>query len=37
MAAVGTLKLRKFNGEVAVKNHGWQRITSFEQLVNKLL
>jgi hypothetical protein len=24
-------------GEVAVKNHGWQEITDFEQLVNKLL
>jgi hypothetical protein len=26
-----------WNGEVAVKNHGWEEITSFEQLVNKLL
>ena len=26
-----------FNGEVAVKDLGWQRITSFKQLVNKLL
>jgi len=26
-----------FDGEVAVKNHGWEEITSFEQLVNKLL
>ena len=26
-----------FGGEVAVKDHGWQRITSFKQLVNKLL
>ncbi len=26
-----------FNGEVAVKVHGWQRITGFQQLVNKLL
>ncbi len=26
-----------FNGEVAVKNHGWQEITDFEQLVNKLI
>jgi len=26
-----------FNGEVAVKQHGWEEITSFEQLVNKLL
>jgi hypothetical protein len=26
-----------FNGEVAVKNHGWQEITDFEQLVKKLL
>ena len=25
------------DGEVAVKNHGWEEITSFEQLVNKLL
>ena len=25
------------DGEVAVKNHGWKEITSFEQLVNKLL
>lgn len=26
-----------FDGEVAVKNHGWDQITNFEQLVNKLL
>lgn len=26
-----------FDGEVAVKNHGWEEITDFEQLVNKLL
>ncbi len=26
-----------FNGEIAVKDLGWQRITSFKQLVNKLL
>lgn len=26
-----------FDGEVAVKNHGWEEITSFKQLVNKLL
>lgn len=25
------------DGEVAVKQHGWQEITDFEQLVNKLL
>ena len=25
-----------FNGEVTVKDYGWQRITSFKQLVNKL-
>ena len=26
-----------WNGEVAVKEHGWHEITEFEQLVNKLL
>ena len=26
-----------FHGEVAVKKHSWEEITSFEQLVNKLL
>lgn len=26
-----------WNGEVAVKNQGWQEITDFEQLVNKLI
>lgn len=26
-----------FNGVVAVKKHGWQEITDFEQLVNKLI
>ena len=26
-----------FNGEVIVKDYGWQRITSFKQLVGKLL
>lgn len=26
-----------FNGEIAVKDLGWQRVTSFKQLVNKLL
>jgi hypothetical protein len=26
-----------FNGEVAVKSHSWDRITSFEQLIDKLL
>ncbi|MFQ5963736.1 MAG: hypothetical protein ACE5KZ_05575 [Candidatus Scalinduaceae bacterium] len=26
-----------WNGEVAVKEHGWREITNFEQLVNKLL
>ena len=26
-----------FNGEVAVKNHGWEEITDFEQIVNRLL
>jgi len=26
-----------FNGEVAVKQHSWEEITSFEQLINKLL
>jgi len=26
-----------FDGEVGVKNHGWEKITSFDQLVNKLL
>ena len=26
-----------FDGEVAVKKHGWEQITDFEQLVNKLL
>jgi hypothetical protein len=26
-----------FSGEVAVKNHGWEGITSFEQLVKRFL
>ncbi|OGW62136.1 MAG: hypothetical protein A2Y48_04530 [Nitrospirae bacterium RIFCSPLOW2_12_42_9] len=26
-----------FDGEVVVKQHGWEEITGFEQLVNKLL
>ncbi len=26
-----------FDGEVAVKQHGWVEITEFEQLVNKLI
>jgi hypothetical protein len=26
-----------FDGEVAVEDHGWEEITSFEQLVKKLL
>ena len=26
-----------WNGEVAVKNQGWRKITSFDQLVSKLL
>ncbi|GAB62568.1 hypothetical protein KSU1_C0972 [Candidatus Jettenia caeni] len=26
-----------WNGEVAVKNHGWEEITGIEQLVDKLL
>lgn len=26
-----------WNGEVAVKKHGWEEIASFEQLVNKLI
>ncbi|MDR4499677.1 MAG: hypothetical protein MRK02_17425 [Candidatus Scalindua sp.] len=26
-----------WNGEVAVKQNGWQEITDFEQLVNRLL
>lgn len=26
-----------FNGEVAVKQHGWEEITDFEQIVNRLL
>jgi hypothetical protein len=26
-----------FNGEVAVKKHGWEEIISFKQLVNRLL
>ena len=26
-----------WNGEVAVKNRGWEEITDFKQLVNKLL
>ena len=26
-----------FDGEVAVKNHGWEEIKRFDQLVNKLL
>lgn len=26
-----------FDGEVAVKKHGWEEITGFEQLVNKLI
>lgn len=26
-----------WNGEIAVKNQGWQEITEFEQLVNRLL
>jgi hypothetical protein len=26
-----------FNGEIAVKNYGWERIASFKQLVGKLL
>jgi hypothetical protein len=26
-----------FNGEVTVKNHGWEEIKNFNQLINKLL
>ena len=26
-----------FDGEVAVEDHGWEEITDFKQLVNKLL
>ena len=26
-----------FDGEVTVKNHGWEEIASYEQLINKLL
>lgn len=26
-----------FDGEVSVKKHGWEEVTSFKQLVNKLL
>ncbi len=26
-----------FNGEVAVKQHGWEKITNLEQIVNRLL
>ena len=26
-----------FNGEVAVKQHGWEEITNLEQIVNRLL
>ena len=26
-----------FNGEVAVKKHGWKEITSYKELVNQLL
>jgi hypothetical protein len=28
---------KTYYGEVAVEDHGWEEITSFEQLVNKLL
>jgi hypothetical protein len=26
-----------FNGEVAVKKHGWEEIKNFKQLINKLI